>query len=96
MTDRHEYLSHRASLRIIPSCYAMSQLFPSHVNQERDILISLFFVVKSRFDTPVFMPRRDRQECLSHQEHLSWRFVLLSTIHKTMRFFLTNPPPPPE
>ena len=29
----------------------------SHVNQEREILISLFFAVKSRFDTPVFLPR---------------------------------------
>ena len=28
-----------------------------HVNQECEILISLFFVVKSRFDTPVFLPR---------------------------------------
>ena len=29
----------------------------SHVNQEREISISLFFAVKSRFDAPVFMPR---------------------------------------
>ena len=39
---------HRAGL---PCCSI------SHVNQECEILISLFFVVKSRFDTPVFLPR---------------------------------------
>ena len=29
----------------------------SHVNQEREISISLFFAVKSKCDAPVFMPR---------------------------------------
>ena len=47
------------SLSIAPDFRGVEQrgMNISHVNQEREILISLFFAVKSRFDTPVFMPR---------------------------------------
>ena len=39
----------------------------SYVNQECEISISLFFVVKSRFDAPVFMP------CAS------WQYIINAT-----------------
>ena len=39
------------------SCDAASQLFRSYVNQECEISISLFFVVKSRCDTSIFISR---------------------------------------